>query len=727
MPQVPYSGAPTVAPQLDPTPRYQAEVTPDMFGANIGRAVQQLGATSEKVGDEIFARGLAMQDLANHSEAQQADADYMQKAGELHADFSSKQGKDAVDAYPKYMEALRQARQDVGATLSNPMSQKLYDASSLSTMGRTIFNGAGHAATQGKVYAVQSSQSKVDAINDQVLANPMDDSGFKANLTEAEAQIRSQVAIKGGDKDMADEAVAQNRSMLYSQKIKGMLKTAPLQAGDAFEKAVKEGNIRGEDIGKMQNVVNQARWTTGARVISNEVSSGANNRFGAGSVSTDTARQVIGEMEQSGPDGYKQMGVQTKHGRALGKYGVMEEFLPDYLRAAGLDPNTTPAQFLASKQMQDAVFDANWEKNMKAAGGNANDAASMWLTGKKLNDPTNTASDALGTNAKEYVRRFNAALAKNAPLSDRVAMGNQIAAEHAPDDPLFPDYVRQRVEGDFRQELAVRRDDIWNAQQPIENALTGGLQGGKIPTSIEELTSDPKVAAAWEKLGELNPAKQRYYLDVMSRHAKGDHAMTPANLPTYLKFTGMANDPERAADFVDDSTSKAILDSDIPVAKKSELLQLQQKMRGKNETQNPAVSHALQILGPDMRAAGIDGTDKDKKAQFVGALADQLRQFSQDNARPPKFEEIRTIGSRLLQNQQVPGRIWGTNATPIYQVPVPYDVLTKAKQLNPALSDYEIQREYTRQLYNEKFGKPPKAEATPSKPSAPASSPPVSQ
>ena len=186
MPQVPYSGAPTVAPQLDPTPRYTADVSPDMFGANIGRAVQQLGATSEQVGNEIFARGLAMQDLANHSEAQAADAAYMQKAGELHADFSSKQGKDAVDAYPAYMDALKKARTDIGSTLSNPMSQKLYDAGSLSTMGRTIFNGAGHAATQNKVYAVQSSQSKVDAINDQVLANPMDEAGFKANLVEAE-------------------------------------------------------------------------------------------------------------------------------------------------------------------------------------------------------------------------------------------------------------------------------------------------------------------------------------------------------------------------------------------------------------------------------------------------------------------------------------------------------------------------------------------------------------
>jgi hypothetical protein len=193
----------------------------------------------------------------------------------------------------------------------------------------------------------------------------------------------------------------------------------------------------------------------------------------------------------------------------------------------------------------------------------------------------------------------------------------------------------------------------------------------------------------------------------MARNAKGDHAMTPANLPTYLKFTGMANDPARAVDFVDDSTSKAILDSDIPIAKKSELLQLQQKMRGKSEDANPQISQALQILGPDLQAAGLnDPTRKDDKAQFVGGLADQIHRFSQDNARPPKFDEIRTMSSRLLQNQTVPGRYFGTSTYPTYQIPIPYDNLQEQKKRHPEMSEYEIQRNYTGVLYKKLYGKP---------------------
>ena len=703
MPQVPYNPVPQVSPQNDATPRYTADVTPDMFGANIGQAVSRLGATSEAVGNEIFARGLAMQDLANHSEAQQADADFMAKSGEIHAKLSSMEGKDAVDYFNNgYKDDLTKARTDIGARLSNPMSQKLYDAQSLSTFGRNMFNAAGHAATQNKVYAIGTSNAKIAAIGDRTLSMPADEDAFQDGLQDTEDEVRSQGALKGMDPEAIDQAVSTQKSALWSQRIKGIVKTQPIQAGKMLQQAVADGEVQGEDIGKLTNMVQTARNTVGARMVSNQVSTGAGLRWGQGTVDIKSAGEAIGQIESGG--NYNTVGVKTAHGQALGKYQVMEEFLPEFLAKAGL-PAMTSAEFLKNHSAQDQVFSANFGAYMKQTG-SANDAASMWLTGKPLAQ-AGSARDALGTNAQTYVSRFNGALAKSAPLSDKVAMGKSIAAEQAPDDPLFPDYVQQRVETDHNQQIAIKRDDIWQAQQPIENALTGGLPGGKIPTTPEELQQDPKVAAAWDRLGELNPAKQRYYLDVMSRHAKGDHALTTTNLPTYLKFTGMANDPDRVGDFVDDSTSKAILNSDIPISKKSELLQLQQKLRGKTESANPQVSSALQILGPDLQAAGLNDKDrKDDKAQFTGALADQIRQFSQDNSRPPKFEEIRSMGAKLLQNQDVPGRFWGTNTTPTYKVPIPYDDLQEQKKRHPEMSEYEIQRNYTSTLYKKQFGKP---------------------
>src|ERR1700761_6873098 len=114
MPNVPYTGVPSVAPELNPEPRYSVDVRPEAFGVNVWQATKQLGETASKVGDEIYARGLAMQDLANHSEAQLASSDYMEKAGKLHADYSALQGKAAVDAFPQYIQDLKDTRKSIG-------------------------------------------------------------------------------------------------------------------------------------------------------------------------------------------------------------------------------------------------------------------------------------------------------------------------------------------------------------------------------------------------------------------------------------------------------------------------------------------------------------------------------------------------------------------------------------------------------------------------------------
>ena len=701
MPQVPYNPVPQVSPQNDATPRYTADVTPDMFGANIGQAVSRLGATSDQVGNEIFARGLAMQDLANHSEAQQADANYMQKAGELHADFSSKQGKDAVDAYPQYIQDLAQTRKDIGAGLSNPIAQKLYDGQSLSTYGRTVFNGAGHAATQNKVYALGASQAKVDAISNRTLSMPQDEDAFQDGLQDSENEVRSQGALKGMDPDAIDLAVANQKSALWSQRIKGIVKTQPIQAGKMLDQAIKDGEVQGEDIAKLTNLVQSARNTVGARMVSNQVSSGAGLRWGQGTVDIKQAGEAIGQIESGG--NYDTVGVQTSHGKALGKYQVMEEFLSEFLQKAGL-PAMSGDEFLKNHAAQDQVFAANFGAYMKQTG-SANDAASMWLTGKPLAS-AGSAKDALGTNANTYVSRFNAALAKSAPLSAKVDMSKAIASEQAPDDPLFPDYVQQRVEADHHQQIAIKRDDEFQNRQVIETGLTGG-QSGKLPTTVEELTSDPKAEAAWER---LEPSVQRRYMGVLARNAKGDHNWNDTTLREYQSLKGTAaTDP---ADFID----MDVIGTDLPMSAKKELINLQGQLKGKVEA-DPRVGRALGILAPDLQAAGIDKkADKEGFYQFTGALSDQLQQFADDNKRPPKLEEVKLIGSRLLQSQTHKGYLWNSQV-PTYQLPVPSDEAEKIKadpswqKLGIAPTDGQIQRIYTRKLYQDLYGGTSKAEA----------------
>src|SRR5882757_9060201 len=133
MPQVPFSGVPSVAPSFDPTPRYVADARPESFGVNVANAVSGMGKTLDSAGGEIFSRGLAMQDLNNHSQAQEADVAFMQKAGEIKAKLDSMQGNQAVQYYSGgFQQDLTTARKQVRDSLPNDMARKLFDSSSLS-------------------------------------------------------------------------------------------------------------------------------------------------------------------------------------------------------------------------------------------------------------------------------------------------------------------------------------------------------------------------------------------------------------------------------------------------------------------------------------------------------------------------------------------------------------------------------------------------------------------
>lgn len=705
MAQVPYSGVPSVAPGGEPIPRYSADAPIGAFGGASAAAMGTLGKQIEGAGNEVFQRGLAMQDLYNHSEAQEADAKYMETAGKLHAEYSTLAGKSAVDAYPKYLQDLKDARDGIKAGLSNGMSQKLFDSQSLSTMGRTIFNGAGHAATENKKYALGASKARVEAISDNTLAQPQDDKAFQVGLETSEREVRAQAQLAGIGPDAESEAVAQTRSQLWSQRIIGLAKSAPLQAGKLLDDAVKSGGLRGADIAKVTNLVQQARNTVGARMISHDVSTGADPRWGAGQVDIKQAQEAIGQIESGG--NYTTVGVQTAHGRALGKYQVMEEFLPEFLQKAGL-PAMSRDEFLKDHAAQDQVFAANFGGYMKKTG-SANDAASMWLTGKPLAE-AGGAKDAFGTDAKEYVRRFNGALAKGAPLSAKVAMGTKAAAEQAPDDPLFPDYVEQRITTDHNRAVAVKRDDEFQNRQTIETSLMG-QEGGKLPTTVEEITADPKAEAAWNA---LLPSTQRRYMGVLARNAKGDHNWTDTTLRVYQGFKGMAQ--ANPAEFLDQD----VIGSELPNSAKRELINLQGRLKGQAEG-DPRVQRALNILKPDMLAAGIDPKNKEEYYQFTGALSDQLQESAEKNKKPPSIEDVKLIGSRLLQSQTQPGWLWNSKV-PTYQVPVPKDEADKIK-LDPAWAnlqitptDVQIQRIYTRKLFQDLYGGSPKSTSMPSVP-----------
>lgn len=147
-----------------------------------------------------------------------------------------------------------------------------------------------------------------------------------------------------------------------------------------------------------------------------------------GNPNIDAAREAIAKIESSG--NYGAVGPQTKTGdRAYGRYQVMGANIPSWTREA-LGREMTPQEFMADTKAQDAVFNHHFGKSI-AKYGNAQDAASIWFTGRPASQGGN-AADVTGTTGNQYVRNFNNALGSQSgnrlanvtPVNDLVDRGN---------------------------------------------------------------------------------------------------------------------------------------------------------------------------------------------------------------------------------------------------------------------------------------------------------------
>lgn len=696
MATVPYSPIPSVGATPSAAPRL-SQNTADAFGESVARATSHLGQVTEKAGDEIFSRAIALQQLDNEAAARDAEVAYITTMGDKHAEFSSLQGKSAKDAYPAYTKDLEESRAKGGEGL-NPMARKIYDSSTMGQMARTIFNGAGHAATQNKRYLAGTSDAKIGALGDQALSQPMDDKVFKTSIEQVKSEVDNLAGINGWSDEQKDQETAKRVSEVWSKRIQGIAKTKPFVAGKMLDDAIKDGSIRGESISPIQNFVRQQQYTVGARGLSGDINSGV--YAGEKKVDIRLAASAVGKFESGSR--YWITGVDTKYGQALGKYQVMEDFLPDFLKQAGMAPMTRD-EYLKNPDAQDELFSKVFGANMDKYG-SFNKALMVWFNGKPYDRGFKDAKD---TSVPSYVANINVNLARHTKLADRVAQGDEQAEKLAPNDPMFKDYVQQRITSDYNRGQAEKRDTNFQNKQTIEESLMGD-KDGKLPTTVEELTEKPENQAAWDA---LEPSQRRQYLNVLKKNANDDIPQSADTIRRYQELRGMAQtDP---AEFL----NLNITEEEIPRSDQKSFIGLQQKLKA-NAAADPRVTRAMQLLRPMLEPAGLaTKTQANQKDyyQFVGALQDALTDFQGETKKAPTAEEVSKIGARLLQESATKGwRSWFGSTNRMFQEQVPDETREKVKadvlaRTGFVLSDEEVQREYTRQRYNTLYGGTAKA------------------
>lgn len=273
MAQVPYSPVPQVAPTEQGAPRPQVNAPVEAFGGAIAHAVTNLGGSVQHAGDELFTRAVALQNLQNESEAREADAGYMIKAGDLHATYNSLQGQDRVKAFPKYAKDLEELRQTSRQALSTDMARKMFDGSSLSTMSRSIFNGAGAAASAAKEYHVGTLAGQMHEDARSVEENPRDETLFREKTQRTRQNAIELQGAHGFDatnpatQDFANKAV----SALVLKRLNAVAQNEPFTASKMLEQYKTDGLLYGDDVEKAETKIRAYSHTTGADTVARNV------------------------------------------------------------------------------------------------------------------------------------------------------------------------------------------------------------------------------------------------------------------------------------------------------------------------------------------------------------------------------------------------------------------------------------------------------------------------
>jgi hypothetical protein len=682
----------------------------DAFGGATAAAIQGLGKAEEGAGNEIFARGYAMQELNQQAQATEASAKYTTDLGAKLGDYLSTQGKNAVDGFQPFLDGINSTREDYRNTLQSPLAQRLYDQESRSQQARLTMYAASHAGQQNKAYVLGSSKAAVDAAGDQMMAMPDDQGAAQANLASIEREANHQADIQGLDGPARQQLVATSKSTAISKQIQGMAKSQPFSAQKQLDQYSKSGDLLPEDAARMSDYVQKQRWGIGARNVASEVSAGNSNNFGSGVIDTSRLVSAIKGVESSG--NYT-ISTPTKDGDvALGAYQIKGENLSPWLKEAGM-PDMTAQQFLQNKAAQDQLARFKLEQ-YQTQGGSANRAAEMWFSGPN-SKPGNTASDGT-TNTPQYLQKFNAQLAQGASLKELTDAGRQKSQELAPDDKVFGDYVESHQENLYNQQQRIQKDGEFNNRQAVNDALSTGMQNGKFPTSLPELFSDPKAETAFHA---MNSKDQIATMKALNANIGGGVQWDPSGnrLKAFNTLYGQAiNEPDKFL-------QADIVGADLPNSAKKQLLQMQANVYHKVEA-DPVIGHALGVMQPALLAAGFDKkSDAESYNQFTGALQDAIGAWQKDNNKPAKDEDIQRIGSQLLQRHDAG---WFSSGTPTFQLKVP-DEARKIIVSNPKWAqagvtptEEDIQRAYARQVYIDNYMKPkaqaPSAVASPKVP-----------
>jgi hypothetical protein len=649
------------------------------FGTNVAEAIKGLGSTEEKVGDELFSRAFAIQQLRNESEATNGTSYLLGQSDKLVTDFEGqKRGLNAVNGEAAHRQAQQDLWQRTRDGLSNPMAQKMFDAKSLGIIARATSRGAWHAAQENRSATSNAYQSEIDAAIDTAI-NAKTPEEFKQKIDQIDSTTKDFGAANGLAPESAEQLAFKYKSKAEANYIKGVNRRDPVLARKLMDEAIEAGRLHGSDRDAIEGPIHSQLLSTSASHFTDQ-----NEKEWRDPESWAAAH---GRARATGMDytfGTNLMSAGMEYKRATGRDVKIESLVRTYEEQARIraeheamrggveanpaaQPGTSKHEFGRAADVDPAF--ADWLKQ----GNNAQKFGLEFLSGKTgVNDPNHVqlAGDAplrrtrtYDINERDYVEG----------AIDKTKAG----LPNAPPEML--DRVRVEATNLYRRNAALdKQEDVQN-----EETIREALHRDNPPRTMDDLFKlDPSYQDTWNKL----PVKvQDRFVKQMNR----DFVTDPAE---YHRYLGMASSEETIKDFVKPETYDAIQQSEgLSRAKKDELTKLFFKLRDKPE-HDPGVAFAWRqirySLPSEFQKAG------DLQNEYKGALQTMLRLYQENHVKAfPKGQDLIDIGQRLQAEIAPPE---GISDNPVYRFFHPQPRLFEA--VPPATERTKIEETLTKMI-----------------------------
>jgi hypothetical protein len=212
--------------------RQSIQTSPETFGAGTGRALEQLGATTEHVGNEAlnlanFYGQVAMDDGANKlqdrlDKLKYGDPNSVGPDGNPDTGFLGKRGADAMHAYKPTVDQVDQAIKETRDNLPTPKSQIEFDRFSARMRADALARLGTHYEQEGKTWAVGVNKAAVATNLTDIAREPDNDDLFKHRLADLQAASDKNVHLAGGGDEERNAALTAIKASAWKTRIESI-------------------------------------------------------------------------------------------------------------------------------------------------------------------------------------------------------------------------------------------------------------------------------------------------------------------------------------------------------------------------------------------------------------------------------------------------------------------------------------------------------------------------